>query len=159
MTEIEPLRLEVSGVTALSDLLQTDKPNQDIVVRKGTPADIPEGRSINETTKNSFIEVKDGRDFEQPNTVYTQEEFDKEFGEDVELLDYDSDPRKVAHCNIVERITATVEQSAGTMSSMDVLGGNRKSLVYKMRMPREDPKTIDIDVERTTLFSTPINIS
>ena len=51
---------------------------------------------------------------------YTQEEFEREFLEDDSgVVDgYDSDPRRVANFELMERNQQSVEQSAGTISSM-----------------------------------------
>ena len=145
MDDIETFERPKTEVEALNDLLKSDpQKGPEIECRKGTTDDVfesaPNIKTSEETTATTTVCADEAN--------YTQEEFEKEFFDDSVAIDYDSDPRKVATFDIIERVDATVEQSAGTISSMDVFAAkNSNSYVVRVNLANEDPKTIDVEVE------------
>lgn len=110
----------------------------------------------------------------------TEQEFLREFGSPEDCSEpgtsgatadfYDIDPRSEVEADVIERKCQTVEESAGTLSSMRVfrgtgddisgfrgMSGAEVELVVRLHLPDEDPRTIDVDVDmngtRLTLFS------
>ena len=79
---------------------------------------------------------------------YTEQDFKRDFEDEPDEDDvYDEDPRQVAEFRVVESEDRSVEDSADAVCSMDIFGGRkRKSAVWKIELPGEDPRTIDIDL-------------
>ena len=97
----------------LAGLLKTEpKSEGNVVVRKGTTDDVLcQADPVEEPPKEEPPSL--------PDASYTREEFEREFGEAQSVDDYDADPRRVANFDLVERNDVTVEEAAGTISSMD----------------------------------------
>ena len=126
--------LHISGptdeVSLLTGLLKTAEPGQDsVVVRKGTTDDVYKSQAepAEEPPTNKPPCLPDS-------SCYTQEEFEKEFGDTKSADDYDADPRRVANFDMIERNDVTVEEAAHTISSMDAFKSKSGlSFVVKVR--------------------------
>ncbi len=83
-------------------------------------------------------------------TTYSEQEFKRDFQEDPNSEDeYEDDPRAVADYDFIEGEERTVEETADAICAMDVFGGGkRKTLIWKIKLNEEDPKTIDIDLRQ-----------
>ena len=82
-------------------------------------------------------------------STYTEEDFQRDFGEHEPNDDdvYESDPRQIADFRVVESEERTVEDSADAVCSFDVFGvRKKKSVVWKIQLKDEDPRTVDIDL-------------
>lgn len=114
-------------------LEKEDSKENEVILRKGTENDIlPEA--------NPDLAI---------NTIsdYTEEEFHKEFGSEQdpdEVFDEDCRIDISSKVEIIEREELKVDDIAGTLSSG--LGPNQKYFTLKVKMDKEDPRTIDIDI-------------
>jgi hypothetical protein len=147
--EEEPL-LGIDNLKGFIETLQQSTPTgQDILIRKGTTEDI-------------FLENKDSSKGQQQlygdvdastcGTGYTEKEFDKEFNnhefDPDALFDQDYSRLNLTEFTITERTEKSVEDLADTLSSTETFNGNKKNyLVLRVKLPKEDPKTIDVDVQ------------
>ena len=110
-------------VSLLTGLLKTDEPSSGkVVVRKGTTDDILQEHPQTEKTVEQEAS-KDDRHL--PDASYTQEEFEREFGDGQPVDDYDADPRRVANFEIVERNDVTVEEAAGKALFLDTISSDK----------------------------------
>ena len=127
-----------------------EKPDGDeIIIRKGTKEDVIEesgGNKGDSKLENHFNE--DGN--------YTEEEFNKEFNseyQDPDEVFEDDNRQNITNYSITERDELNVEDIADTISSSNAFRGKSKtSYVLRVVLPREDPKTIDLDVHDSKLI-------
>ena len=114
-------------------LEKEDSKENEVILRKGTENDIlPEA--------NPDLAI---------NTIsdYTEEEFHKEFGSEQHPDEVFYEDCRIDISNkveIIEREELKVDDIAGTLSSG--LGPNQKYFILKVKMDKEDPRTIDIDI-------------
>lgn len=127
-----------------------EKPNGDeIIIRKGTKEDIiEESDGINDDSKQENNFNEDGN--------YTEDEFNKEFNseyQDPDEVFEDDNRQNITNYSITDRDELNVEDIADTISSSNAFRGKSKtSYVLRVVLPREDPKTIDLDVHDSKLI-------
>ena len=113
--------------------------------RLGTKEDILETDNSSKATKHDPID----------SIGYSEEEFQKEFQEDIydpaELFDEDSRP--TVQASITERQEMTADEMADTLSSSKIFNPkNKHYFVVRAKLTQEDPRTIDIDVKENCLI-------
>ena len=129
-----------------------EKPDgNDIIIRKGTKEDIIEEKSGGGNKDDS----KQGSNFNEDGN-FTEEEFNKEFNseyQDPDEVFEDDNRQNITNYSITERDELNVEDIADTISSSNAFRGKSKtSYVLRVVLPREDPKTIDLDVHDSKLI-------
>ena len=125
-----------------SHVLQTEEHKSDVIVRKGDPSDVLD--SDPNEDKADDLSSSHGM---------TEEEFNKEFKADLPDSNetFESDSRKdlSRFVQLLEREEMAVEDLADTISSSEMFQGgfSRKLFLLKIKLPEEDPRTIDIDLQ------------
>ena len=104
--------------------------------------------SAEETPARKVI-PKDGSTY----GTYTEEDFNKEFGNDFQdtnsAFEEDTTKETITDFKLIEREEMTVDDLADTISS-SIGNPNRNSYVLRVKFPKEDPRTIDIDIADDT---------
>ena len=134
----------IDDLKDFSEVVQSEEAKTDVLIRMGTKDDVLEETNGTEGTKEPIDTVG-----------YTEEEFQKEFQEDVydpaEL--YDEDSRVAIQCSVTERQEVTADEMADTISSSQAFNPkNKKFFVVRAKLDQEDPRTIDIDIQETCLI-------
>ena len=131
----------IDDLKDFSEVVSSEEAKTDVMIRMGTTDDV--------------LEKQDAKGTNEPvDTIgYTEEEFQKEFQEDVydpaELFDEDS--RVAIQCSITERQEVTADEMADTISSSEAFNPIKKYFVVRAKLDQEDPRTIDIDIQETCL--------
>ena len=129
----------INDLKDFSEVVSSEEAKTDVMIRMGTTDDVLE---------------QDAKGTNEPiDTIgYTEEEFQKDFQEDVydpaELFDEDS--RVAIQCSITERQEVTADEMADTISSS--FNPIKKYFVVRAKLDQEDPRTIDIDIQETCLI-------
>ena len=132
----------IDDLKDFSEVVSSEEAKTDVMIRMGTTDDV--------------LEKQDAQGTNEPvDTIgYTEEEFQKEFQEDVydpaELFDEDS--RVAIQCSITERQEVTADEMADTISSSEAFNPIKKYFVVRAKLDQEDPRTIDIDIQETCLI-------
>ena len=131
----------IDDLKDFSEVISSEEAKTDVMIRMGTTDDV--------------LEKQDAQGTNEPvDTIgYTEDEFQKEFQEDVydpaELFDEDS--RVAIQCSITERQEVTADEMADTISSSKAFNPIKKYFVVRAKFDQEDPRTIDIDIQETCL--------
>ena len=102
-------------------MVQSEEAKSDVLIRMGTKDDVLEDTNGTEGTKEPIDTVG-----------YTEEEFQKEFQEDVydpaEL--YHEDSRVAIQCSVTERQEVTADEMADTISSSQAFNPKNKKFLW-----------------------------
>ena len=162
MTESNESYIDPLDVTKFAEVLNPTV-SEDVIIRRGntkftrfsyvenekkcfvitgTTDDVLPDDNQKEATKEKEHEINDGS--------YTKAEFEKDFlNDDLDPDEaFENDSRQnVTDYDVIEREEQTVEDLADTISSSEAFRGQSKnSYVLRVKLPREDPRTIDLDV-------------